>query len=211
MASMVNLPLTSWTMLAMNFLTCFDLLQFMDVSSLQEPLPSPDLPAFLDGLPERWFPSSSCAYDPSASHGMLSWIYQWLYFYRSHQNRRIWLEQPVHIQVDYRALSSRDRTFLCGKLAPSAACFSVNQLPLFRLLVLWIQEYTSGHCINWKSFCIEGITVKNLHLGDLDLACSFSSVNLELGIFSVRTQTPCKAIRTGGEYDSASRTRWSNV
>jgi len=53
--------------------------------------------------------------------------------------------------------------------------------------------------------------VKNLHLGDLDLACSFSSVNLELGIFSVRTQTPCKAIRTGGEYDSASRTRWSNV
>jgi len=44
---------------------------FMDVSSLQEPLPSPDLPAFLDGLPERWFPSSSCAYDPSASHGGL--------------------------------------------------------------------------------------------------------------------------------------------
>ncbi|XP_066351529.1 probable ADP-ribosylation factor GTPase-activating protein AGD14 isoform X2 [Miscanthus floridulus] len=44
---------------------------FMDVSSLQEALPSPDLPAFLDGLPERWFPSSSCAYVPSASHGGL--------------------------------------------------------------------------------------------------------------------------------------------
>lgn len=46
---------------------------FMDVSSLQEALPSPDLPAFLDGLPERWFSSSSCAYVPSASasHGGL--------------------------------------------------------------------------------------------------------------------------------------------
>lgn len=46
---------------------------FMDVSSLQEALPSPDLPTFLDGLPERWFSSSSCAYVPSASasHGGL--------------------------------------------------------------------------------------------------------------------------------------------
>lgn len=46
---------------------------FMDVSSVQEALPSPDLPAFLDGLPERWFSSSSCAYVPSASasHGGL--------------------------------------------------------------------------------------------------------------------------------------------
>ncbi|PWZ57610.1 putative ADP-ribosylation factor GTPase-activating protein AGD14 [Zea mays] len=46
---------------------------FMDVSSLQVALPSPDLPAFLDGLPERWFSSSSCAYVPSASasHGGL--------------------------------------------------------------------------------------------------------------------------------------------
>ncbi|CAN6301070.1 unnamed protein product [Urochloa humidicola] len=43
---------------------------FMDISSLQEALPTPDLPAFLDGLPETWF-SSSCAYVPSASHGGL--------------------------------------------------------------------------------------------------------------------------------------------
>ena len=39
----------------------------------------------------------------------------------------------VHIQVDYRALSSRARTLLCGKLLPSAACFSINQVSLFRL------------------------------------------------------------------------------
>ncbi|RCV45028.1 hypothetical protein SETIT_9G420400v2 [Setaria italica] len=44
---------------------------FMDVSSLQEALPNPDLPAFLDGLPETWFSSSSCAFVPSASHGGL--------------------------------------------------------------------------------------------------------------------------------------------
>ncbi|CAD6203437.1 unnamed protein product [Miscanthus lutarioriparius] len=44
---------------------------FMDVSSLQEALPSPDLPTFLDGLPGRWFSSSSCAFVPSASHGGL--------------------------------------------------------------------------------------------------------------------------------------------
>nr|CAB3496080.1 unnamed protein product [Digitaria exilis] len=44
---------------------------FMDVSSLQEALPNTDLPAFLDGLPEAWFSSSSCAYVPSASHGGL--------------------------------------------------------------------------------------------------------------------------------------------
>ncbi|CAN6289590.1 unnamed protein product [Urochloa humidicola] len=43
----------------------------MDVSSLQEALPIPDVPAFLDGLPEAWFSSSSCAYVPSASHGGL--------------------------------------------------------------------------------------------------------------------------------------------
>ncbi|CAL4930753.1 unnamed protein product [Urochloa decumbens] len=43
---------------------------FMDVSSLQKALPTPDLPAFRDGLPETWF-SSSCAYLPSASHGGL--------------------------------------------------------------------------------------------------------------------------------------------
>ena len=49
------------------------LLQFMDMSSLQEALPNPDLSTFLDGLPETWFSSSSCAYVPSASHGMLSW------------------------------------------------------------------------------------------------------------------------------------------
>lgn len=46
-------------------------LMFMDVSSLQEALPNPDLPPFLDGLPETWFSSSSCAYAPSASHGGL--------------------------------------------------------------------------------------------------------------------------------------------
>jgi hypothetical protein len=28
----------------------------------------------------------------------------------------------VHIQVDYRTLSSRARTLRCGKLLPSAAC-----------------------------------------------------------------------------------------
>ncbi|CAL4922420.1 unnamed protein product [Urochloa decumbens] len=44
---------------------------FMDVSSLQEALPTPDLPVFLDGLPETWFSSSSCAYVPSASLGGL--------------------------------------------------------------------------------------------------------------------------------------------
>ncbi|KAL6644990.1 hypothetical protein ACP70R_016598 [Stipagrostis hirtigluma subsp. patula] len=42
---------------------------FMDVSSLQEALPDPDLPAFLDSLPEAWFSNSPCAYVPSASHG----------------------------------------------------------------------------------------------------------------------------------------------
>nr|CAB3500969.1 unnamed protein product [Digitaria exilis] len=47
---------------------------FMDVSSLQEALPNTDLPAFLDGLPEAWFSSSSCAYVPSASHGGLPWL-----------------------------------------------------------------------------------------------------------------------------------------
>ncbi|PAN49897.1 hypothetical protein PAHAL_9G483100 [Panicum hallii] len=44
---------------------------FMDMSSLQEALPNPDLPTFLDGLPETWFSSSSRAYVPSASHGGL--------------------------------------------------------------------------------------------------------------------------------------------
>ncbi|XP_062211093.1 probable ADP-ribosylation factor GTPase-activating protein AGD14 isoform X2 [Phragmites australis] len=44
---------------------------FMDVSSLQEALPNPDLPDFLDGLPETWFSNSPCAYVPSASHGGL--------------------------------------------------------------------------------------------------------------------------------------------
>jgi len=44
---------------------------FMDMSSLQEALPNPDLSTFLDGLPETWFSSSSCAYVPSASHGGL--------------------------------------------------------------------------------------------------------------------------------------------
>lgn len=48
----------------------------------------------------------------------------------------------------------------------------------------------------------------NLRLG---LGMSFSSVNLELGIFDVRTRTPCKVIKGGGEYDSASRTHWGNV
>lgn len=39
----------------------------------------------------------------------------------------------------------------------------------------------------------------------LDLACSFGLVILELGIFSVRTRTPCKVTRGGGEYDSVPR------
>lgn len=136
MASMVNLPLTSWTILAI--LTWSNLLQqFMDVSSLQEVLPSPDLPAFLDGLPERWFSSSSCAYIPSASHGMLS-----LSINNSISTVHIkttgydW-NNLMYIQVDYRALSSRAWTLRCGKLLPSAACFSVKQLSLFRLIICW--------------------------------------------------------------------------
>ncbi|TVU47243.1 hypothetical protein EJB05_06836 [Eragrostis curvula] len=44
---------------------------FMDVRSLQEALPNPDLPAFLDGLPEAWFSSSPCGYVSSAAHGGL--------------------------------------------------------------------------------------------------------------------------------------------
>ena len=46
----------------------------MAVTSLQEALPIPDLPASLDGLPEALFSSSWCAYYvPSASYGMISW------------------------------------------------------------------------------------------------------------------------------------------
>ncbi|KAJ1297356.1 hypothetical protein BS78_01G369200 [Paspalum vaginatum] len=44
---------------------------FMDISLLQEALSNPDMPPFLDGLPETWLSSSSRAYVPSASHGGL--------------------------------------------------------------------------------------------------------------------------------------------
>ncbi|KAL6902000.1 hypothetical protein ACP4OV_004876 [Aristida adscensionis] len=57
---------------------------FLDVSSLQEALPSSDLPTFVDGLPESWFSNGPCAYIPPASH------------------------------VGYHALSSRPQTLNCG-------------------------------------------------------------------------------------------------
>jgi hypothetical protein len=126
-------------------------------------------------------------------------------FTASHQNHRIWLEQPVRIQVDCRALSSGAPTVPCCELLPSDACFIVNQLSCYLLISAFppVQEYTSWHFISWKSFCIEGITVKIICV--LDLACSFGLVILELGIFSVRTGTPCKVTRGGGEYDSVPR------
>jgi len=85
----------------------------MAVTSLQEALPIPDLPASLDGLPEALFSSSWCAYYvPSASYGMISWT--------------------ASIDDYCLALWSRPRTpRRCGKLLGPAACFSANHHSLF--------------------------------------------------------------------------------
>ncbi|OEL28250.1 hypothetical protein BAE44_0010730, partial [Dichanthelium oligosanthes] len=111
--------------LVMLFLPSID--GFMDVSSLQEALPTPDLPAFLDGLPETWFSSSSCAYVPSASHGMVCAYVP-----------SAFLDSTYHTINDYLSTIHIKTT---GQLIE---------------ISFVVQEHTSRHCIDRKSFCIEG-------------------------------------------------------
>ena len=181
MPSMANLPPMSWTKIAIQVPDMLHLLQFMDMSSLQEALPNPDLSIFVDGLPETWFSSSSCAFVPP-SHGMLSWTeYINDHLSNVHTKATGYDTMTVTICACFRwtTVPCRAGPELSAAVNHSTilpvSLWSVDRYSRYSLRpALLIQEHTGWHCIDRKSFRIDG--------GDGEYSCCFSSVSLlELG------------------------------
>jgi hypothetical protein len=138
----------------------------MDVTSLQEALPVPDLPASLDG------------YVPSASHGMISWTASINDYLSS-----------VHIKATNNLCKFRwatlpcracPQTPRCGSALLPASVQSITHYSGYSMSsALLIQKHTCWHCIEYidrKSFYIES--------GDREWSCCLSSMNLELGNYN---------------------------